>query len=142
MSKLKEENVHCLCGKIEIKVKHKSLNVCACHCGSCRKWGGGPFIEVNCGSDVSIVGKEHMKVFNSSDWAERGFCAVCGTHLFYRLKASQEHMVPIGLFQNTEGLVFDKQVFIDEKPGYYSFANETNNLTGEELFAQFAPPAE
>ena len=48
----------------------------------------------------------------------------------------------MGIFDNSEGLVFDLQVFIDEKPEYYSFANETKNMTGAELFAQFAPPSE
>jgi hypothetical protein len=41
-------------------------------------------------------------------------------------------------FDNSEGLVFDLQVFIEEKPEYYSFANQTKNMTGEELFAMFA----
>ena len=31
----------------------------------------------------------------------------------------------------------DNQIFIDEKPDFYSFANETTTLTGEEVFAQF-----
>ena len=45
------------------------------------------------------------------------------------------------MFQNHE-FVFDHQVFIDEKPDYYSFANETKDMTGQELFAMFANPSE
>ena len=37
--------------------------------------------------------------------------------------------------------VLEHQVFIDEKPDYYSFANETKNMTGAEIFAQFVPPS-
>ncbi len=37
---------------------------------------------------------------------------------------------------------FDKQIFIDEKPSFYCFANETNKMTGAEVFAKYAPPAE
>jgi hypothetical protein len=44
--------------------------------------------------------------------------------------------------EENEGLVFDRQIFIDEKPEYYSFANETKNMTGAEVFAQFAPLSE
>ena len=29
------------------------------------------------------------------------------------------------------------EVFIDEKPGFYAFAQETNQMTGAELFALF-----
>ncbi len=32
------------------------------------------------------------------------------------------------------------QIFIDEKPAYYDFANKTHNMTGAEVFAAFAPP--
>jgi hypothetical protein len=103
----------------------------------CRRWGGGPFMEIDCGADVDIDGEGNVSVFDSSDWAERGFCRNCGTHLFYRLKESGQHMVPVGLFDDSAGLVFKGQVFVDEKPDYYEFANETKDLTGAELFAMF-----
>ena len=32
---------------------------------------------------------------------------------------------------------FGLQVFIDEKPDYYEFANETKDMTGAEVFAKF-----
>ncbi|MGI9296241.1 MAG: GFA family protein, partial [Pseudomonadales bacterium] len=97
---------------------------------------------IDCGSDVSFGGKENISVFDSSEWAERGFCNKCGSHLYYRLKQNDQYIMPIGLFGNPEAVVFDHQVFIDEKPAYYSFANETKNMTGAELFAQFAAPSE
>lgn len=97
-------------------------------------------MELNCGSDVTISGNENIQIFDSSEWAERGFCKNCGTHLFYRLKGTQEHMVPVGLFDDSLNVKFYNQVFIDEKPSYYSFADDTEKLTGEELFAKFAPP--
>ncbi len=132
----------CLCGEIRFTVKHMSQNVGACHCSMCRKWGGGPFMEVNCGSDVLFEGEEHISVFDSSAWAERGFCSKCGSHLFYRLKKSKTHMMPVGLFEDGKNLVFDHQVFIDEKPSFYSFANETSDMTGPEIFKKFASPSE
>ena len=132
----------CLCGKVELHTSYRSVHVGACHCTTCRKWGGAPYMEVNCGTDVTFVGEEFVKVFDSSEWAERGFCSSCGSHLFYRLKGSQEHMVSVGLFDDSESFVFDNQVFIDEKPGFYSFAEETKNMTGAELFDKFAPEAD
>ena len=94
-------------------------------------------MAVECGTDVSFEGAEHMKVYNSSDWAERGFCQECGSHLFYRLKEQQLYIMPVGLFDGDVEFVFDHQVFIDEKPSYYCFSNETKNMTGAEVFAQF-----
>ena len=129
---------HCLCGGIKVTARQASSNVGACHCKMCRRWGGGPFMEVDCGTEIEFDGEDNIAVFGSSDWAERGFCRNCGTHLFYRLRESGQHMVPVGLFEDDQGLEFDTQVFIDERPAYYEFANRTKDLTGEEIFKMFA----
>ena len=99
-------------------------------------------MDIDCGSEVSFTGAEHISVYDSSEWADRGFCSQCGSHLFYRLKQTQQYMMPVGLFDEDSDLVFDRQVFIDAKPHYYAFDNNTQNMTGEELFAQFSPSEE
>ena len=129
----------CLCGAVRVSAKTVSNKLGACHCGMCRKWGGGPLMAVECGTEVSFEGEENISVYNSSEWAERGFCNQCGSHLFYRLKENKDYVMPIGLFDNTEGVVFASQIFIDKKPEYYSFANETKNMTEAEVFAKYAP---
>lgn len=134
---VKERRGHCLCGAITVTAANAGNGVGACHCGMCRRWGGGPYMEINCGSDVRIDGEENLSVFDSSKWAERGFCSNCGTHLFYRIKETGQHMMPVGLFDNDDDLVFRSQVFIDEKPSFYQFANETEDLTGAEIFAKY-----
>jgi len=134
-----EGNGSCLCGAVRINAKHINQSVGTCHCNMCRKWGGGPLMAVDCGTDVSFDGEDNISVFNSSEWAERGFCKKCGSHLFYRLKGSQQHMMPVGLFDNDNSFVFDHQVFIDSKPSFYRFANKTHDMTGAEVFAKYAP---
>ncbi|MBD2309105.1 GFA family protein [Chroococcidiopsis sp. FACHB-1243] len=131
----------CLCRAVSLSATSIDRHIAACHCSMCRKWGGGALLAVECGSDVSFQGEENIGIYQSSEWAERGFCKQCGSHLFYRLKQNTQYYIPAGIFDNDEGLMFEHQVFIDEKPAYYSFANETKNMTGAELFAQFAPPS-
>ncbi|QMU55927.1 MAG: GFA family protein [Candidatus Mycalebacterium zealandia] len=137
MSNAMKAEGKCLCGTVVFKTKEASPLVGVCHCEMCRRWGGGPFMGINCGSDVSFEGGENIEVFNSSDWAERGFCGKCGTHLFYRIKRNKMHMMPVGLFGDKLPLKFTHEVFIDEKPGFYDFSNETEQMTGEECFAKF-----
>ena len=110
-------NGSCLCGAVTIKAKAMSTDVGACHCNFCRKWTGGPLMTVDCKSDVEIDGQEHVSVFKSSDWAERGFCSHCGSHLFYRLKQHNQYIVPDGLF-DPDQMRFDHQIFVDEKPRF------------------------
>ena len=130
----------CLCGKVGVEASAASYHVGACHCTMCRQWGGGPWLAVDCGTDVSFSGEDNISVYNSSMWAERGFCKHCGSHIFYRLKESNQHILSAGLFGNPEGWTFSHQIFIDEKADYYDFANDTRNLTGAEVFAKYAPP--
>ena len=129
----------CLCGAVRVTATNPSNKVGACHCGMCRKWGGGPFMEIDCGTDVTFDGEENITVYNSSSWAERGFCRKCGSHLFYRLKENRQYMIAVGLFDDQDGLVFESQVFIDKKPSFYSFANKTNNMTEAEILELYGP---
>ncbi len=94
-------------------------------------------MAVNCGTDVTFEGEDNITVYDSSSWAERGFCSGCGSHLFYRLKQSNQHIIPAGLFDEQDSFVFDNQVFIDKKPSFYSFANETNDMTEAEVFEKY-----
>lgn len=137
MSELQNLEGRCLCGAVRIKAERINPSVGACHCGMCRRWGGGPLMAVDCGTAVAFEGEESIRVFDSSEWAERGFCGVCGSHLFYRLKQNGQHIVPAGLFDSTAEFVFDHQVFIDKKPSYYRFANNTTDMTEAEVFAKY-----
>ncbi|MCV6606128.1 MAG: GFA family protein [Porticoccaceae bacterium] len=130
---------HCLCGAVQIEANTLDTNIGACHCSTCRRWGGGPLLAVDCQQDVKLAGKQHIATYNSSDWAERGFCNSCGSHLFYRLKHNNQYIMPVGLFELSKEPTFDHQIFIDEKPDYYCFANDTKTMTGEEVFAAHAP---
>ena len=129
----------CLCGAVSITARDNP-EMSACHCSMCRRWGGGPFLTVHAGADVQISGAHRIKVYRSSDWAERAFCDTCGTHLYYRLVPANEYVLPMGLFQDGPQFRFHEQIFVDEKPGTYDFANDTPKLTGAEVFAKFAPP--
>ena len=95
-------------------------------------------LATECGADVSFEGADAIGTYASSDWAERGFCKQCGTHLFYRLKEGGHYAIPLGLFDDDAEWWFAEQIFIDRKPAYYSFAENTRNLTGAEVFAQYS----
>ncbi|MEO0576660.1 MAG: GFA family protein [Pseudomonadota bacterium] len=131
----------CLCGAVNVTAKAALGDIGACHCDTCRNWGGGPYLSVDCASSATFTGEEYIAVFQSSQWAERAFCKQCGTHLYYRLKQNNQYMLPAGLLDPAEGLSMSHQVFIDEKPHYYAFSGDTKNFTGEEIFELFGANA-
>lgn len=77
---------------------------------------------IECGS-MEIEGEDHVR-----------------TYLFWRLQAGGMIAVSSGLFDDTDDLNFDHQIFIDTKPTWYTFANETKDMTGAEVFAMFQGP--
>lgn len=128
-------NGPCLCGAVQITAPAVK-EIGACHCGFCRRWGGGPLLALHCGADVTFSGSEPIGIYASSEWAERAFCKQCGTHLYYRLLSSGEYFVPAGVFDATD-FKMASQIYIDSKPVYYDFANQTPMLTELEVLQQF-----
>ncbi len=127
----------CLCGQVKITAEEINPKFTVCHCQSCRTWGGAPYFAVKCGTKVRIEGEEHIKMYESSTWASRGFCSECGTHLFYKFKATGEYNMSLGLFSNLPELEMEMQYFSDVRPSYYCFANETQEMTTAEIMAYF-----
>jgi hypothetical protein len=130
----------CLCGAVRFTATPKDREVGACHCSMCRKWTAGPFMVRDCGDTLKVENENHLGVYRSSEWAERCFCKKCGSALFYRLVQNGNCYVSAEAFDDRAGYALTSQVFIDEKPAYYDFANKTHNMTGAEVFAAFAPP--
>jgi hypothetical protein len=132
----------CLCGAVRFTATPANDEVGACHCSMCRRWSAGPFLVRDCGTALKIEDPSELGVYRSSEWAERAYCKKCGTPLYYRLIAKDMHFVSAEAFDDVSGMALTSQIFIDEKPSYYDFANKTHNMTGAEVFAQFAPGGE
>jgi len=124
----------CLCGRTSFAAQDVDPHVHACHCTTCNRWNGGPGFAAGAGS-VTFEGTEHIRRFDSSEWAERGFCTHCGSHLFYRLKAQDHYILCLGAFDDPTPFSLTGEIFIDEKPAAYDLAGEHQRLTGAEFLA-------
>ena len=71
-----------------------------------------------------------------------GRCSKCGSNLYYRIVESDQYVLSAGVLNDPSELILKSQIFIDDKPAFYTFANQTKNMTGAEVFAMFAPPDE
>ncbi|WP_036548611.1 GFA family protein [Nitrincola lacisaponensis] len=125
----------CLCGSVSVSAPNHA-EVSLCHCSMCRRWSGGPMFAVHCSSGIEFTG-DKPKAYQSSEWAERGFCEKCGTHLFYHLLPNNEYILPAGLFQDQDFKLVS-EIFIDEKPDFYELRNDTRKMTGQQVFDQFS----
>lgn len=127
---------HCLCGAVTVTALPVHDHIEACHCDMCRRWCGSAYLAVQCKDEVSFEGEEHITRYASSPHAERGFCSRCGSNLFYRFMPTGSYSFLAGLFDDVGGRSLGEQIFIDEKPDYYDFAQDTPKKTGAQVIAE------
>jgi hypothetical protein len=75
----------CLCGAVRYQVAGPARHPCYCHCNSCRRAAGAPFVAWGTFAHASwrVTGGE-LAEYRSSGSVVRGFCARCGGALTYR----------------------------------------------------------
>jgi hypothetical protein len=130
----------CLCGAVRFTAEHADTEIHACHCRMCRRWsGGGPFIPA-LATGVQFASEDQLRRYASSDWAERGFCATCGTTLFYFLKPTSAYMISIAAFDDEAAFRLVREIFIDKKPASYALVGDHERWTEAETFARLTPP--
>lgn len=132
----------CLCGAVRFRAGALADHMEACHCGMCLRRGGGPMLAVEAG-DVTFEDDAALVRYASSDWAERGFCARCGSNLFYRMVSTPDrYMLARGSLDDRDGIELTGEIFVDHKPAGYAFAGDHPRETEAETLARFGvvPP--
>ena len=107
----------CLCGAVTVRVAGEhDPRVGACHCRMCQRWSGGLFLCFTAeASAVTVEGE--VRRFRSSPFAERAFCPVCGSHLWFNDGAEGEEpteyeLMP-GLFDAARDWPLRSEVYTD-----------------------------
>ena len=131
----------CLCGACRFTAVPEH-GAHACHCGQCQKWSGGVFMAVACGTSVAFNADAPLTRYASSEWAERVFCARCGSSLVWQMRDGSTQMVSIQAFETRGDFVLHAQIYVDCLPGNYALANRTEMLTEAEVMAKFAMEGE
>lgn len=115
----------CLCGSIRYRYggDHKALTVC--HCGMCRRWHGslGAYVSGK-PADCRLEGTEHLRWYASSADAERGFCALCGSKLFWRDKAGTAMDIAAGTIDQPIGQATTAHIWVRDKGDYYGLPGD------------------
>ncbi|KAA8733792.1 GFA family protein [Acinetobacter qingfengensis] len=134
----------CVCGETILEFDLIDHNVNACHCSICRRQTSGVIMTINIKQgSLKFIKQDHLSIYNSSSWGERSFCNVCGTNLFWRTKDQSYCNINVfSLDQTIKDLNFNMEIFIDNKPNFYSFNNSTKKLTEEDVIKLFNAQSE
>ena len=127
----------CLCGATQFEVQLRNHEVAACHCSMCRRQTAGPLMSIDV-ENINFIDQRHLSVFSSSEWGERGFCNMCGTFIFWRIKDHSFANINVFTLEHPpEDLNFNLEIYVDNQPSFYSFNNQTKKMTEAEVVALF-----
>ena len=107
----------CFCGSIRYQVSGPILSLCNCHCESCRRAAGAPYVAWGTiGRDNFVVLSGKLSEHRSSPRVSRGLCGVCGTSLTYSHEArAGEIDVTLASLDDPAGLVPESHVWVEGK---------------------------
>jgi len=98
-------------------------------------------VHVAC-NDVTIKGDDAVRVFKSSDWAERAFCGTCGSNLWYHVtegRYADSMSISVGMLSDTRDMTIAREFFVDRKTAAYDFTHPHTEMTEAQVLAMFAP---
>lgn len=110
-----------MCGAVRLEIDAELPEADACHCTECRKQTGHYLVSANVPrSALTVHGAEHVTWFQSSEKVRRGFCAVCGSTLFWDPIALDWTAVALGALDAPTGAHLALHIFVAEKGDYYT----------------------
>ena len=138
---MSEYTGQCLCGAVRFRAETVETHHHACHCGMCRRWSSAPFFAA-AAQNVRFDGAGNITRYDTSEWADRGFCKKCGTNLFYHFKQGDQYMLSVGAFDDPSQFTLVGEIYIDAKPEGYGFAGDLPKMTEAEVIEKFTGPGE
>ena len=123
----------CLCGDVTIRIDGDYVAaVGVCHCGMCQHWNGVAFGCFSA-SPEAVTENGPAKRHATSEFAERAFCATCGSHLWMRnTQPEDDYEFMPGLFPGAREFPLISEIYVDCAPAYATLAGEHKTATRAE----------
>lgn len=117
-------NGSCLCGAVRFTIRGPLGKVSFCHCSQCRKQTGLYYASTDVANDhVEVTGADNVTWYRSSDSAERGFCRICGSALFWRGDGADQVSILAGAFDQPTELVVGSHIYCADKADFYEIVD-------------------
>ena len=111
----------CLCGAVRYAVDGALRDVSYCHCSQCRRTSGHFVAASACDkADLRLLNDAGLRWYRSSPLAERGFCARCGSSLFWRPDNEAHISIMAGTLDVPTGLAAYEHIYVKDASDYYT----------------------
>ena len=118
------ENIYeggCLCGEIRYRSTVSPIRGVICHCSICRKHSGAPalaFVHFPT-SDFMWLSGEPAR-YRSSTFAERGFCATCGSTVTMHEEVLQDRVqIAVGSLDEPDRVQPNDHVWTEDQVQWF-----------------------
>lgn len=112
----------CLCGNVRYTVSGRLRPVIACHCRQCRRTSGFHVAATSAARETVRIDGD-VTWFRSSPTAKRGFCATCGSNLFWD-GPGQNLSIFAGTLDAPTGLALVGHIYCADKGDYYEIRDD------------------
>lgn len=114
----------CLCGAIKFEVTGALPPPTACHCTECRRASGHYWASTEVPrTALAIEAPDAVTWFRSSEKVRRGFCATCGSSVFWDPIYKDWIAIAMGAFDQPTGTQLAMHIFVAEKGDYYQLGD-------------------
>jgi hypothetical protein len=118
----------CLCGAVRYEVRGPLREVLMCHCQECRRWHGHVSASTAARrADLVLLEDRGLRWISSpsSDAsARRGFCAECGSSLFWDPPRRDAVSISAGTLDGRTGLRTAAHWYVSQTGDYYDLPDD------------------
>jgi len=108
----------CLCGAVRYAAHGALRDILVCHCVECRRWTGRAWaVTASKDDDFELLADDDLVWIpspRSSTGASRGFCARCGSSLFFRAPGRGRTGIGAGTLDEPDGLRVAGHIWVEQ----------------------------
>ncbi|MET0341988.1 MAG: GFA family protein [Polyangiales bacterium] len=112
----------CLCGAVRYEITGAIDRVLLCHCAMCRRGAGAPSVAwASAPTDGVHISGSTLGWYDSSPRGRRGFCARCGSSLFFADPTDPSELdVSVATLDDPDALPPTGHIFVPSKLAWVS----------------------
>ncbi|MBM6400755.1 GFA family protein [Phycicoccus sonneratiae] len=110
----------CACGAVRYEATGALRDVVDCHCDRCRRVTGHFLAATSTADDdLAVSGDEALRWWEAAPGVRYGFCATCGSTLFWRVDGSGRTSLAAGTLDPPTGLRTTSAWYVADASDYH-----------------------
>jgi len=110
----------CLCGSTRFQITGDLAPGSLCHCSQCRRQSSHVFSSTHIPkANLTFLSEGDLRWYAASPAAKRGYCAACGSVLFWNPNDEDKISVSLGALKEPHSGHLSEHIFTQDKGAYY-----------------------